>query len=71
MKLTRKKLLSIVRGAPYSDWIKVRAYKHKDSDTWEDSYNKMEAHHDAETDYLIKLCQQLAQALLDKIDDKS
>lgn len=68
-KLTRKKLLAIVKGAPYGDWIKVpkaEQYQHANDDSWEDSYNKLEVHHNAETDFLIKLCQQLAQELLNK-----
>ena len=44
-------------------WIKVKRYKMDESKSWEERYKELDAHHIAETTFLIDKVRELAERL--------
>lgn len=59
-----KLVQDIVYGQEFN-WIKVKAMDMRVGDNWSEMYQKLMAHHEDETIFLIDVCKQLAE----RIDD--
>jgi hypothetical protein len=44
-------------------WIKIKAFKPENYETWEEKYQALEQHHLAETKFLIAKIRELAQKI--------
>jgi hypothetical protein len=55
----------------YADfkWIKVKRYSHDPNLSWEESYRKLDEHHQQETSFLIEEVRKLA-AIVDERDEE-
>tara|TARA_X000000368_G_scaffold418138_1_gene416713 strand:+ start:6667 stop:6879 length:213 start_codon:yes stop_codon:yes gene_type:complete len=68
IKMDKHKLKEIIETYK---WIKVEKFDPKnlkDVNTPMDLYNRLESHHIEETEFLIKVCRELAKELLVKFD---
>ncbi len=68
IKMDKEKLKEIIETYK---WIKVKKFDPKNLtgvNTLTDLYNELESHHIEETEFLIKVCRELAKELLVKFD---
>ena len=57
--------LKVIASGRYKDWIKVQKWKESSNvKITEDDYFDLLEHHELETKFLIKLCQNLAKELI-------